>query len=1077
MKNLLFLALAFSCLHAMAQNLIPLNGTDAIRVGELPETRALIVGIADYKDSLIGDLHYANKDAEIFTDYLRSEAGGALPEQNIWQMTNKEATLGAIDNALNWLITETKKGDKVIIYFSGHGDVERKTLWQRGYLLTYNTPAYNYRNNAIRVEELDEIIKTLSVGNEAKVVVILDACRSGKLATAGPNLTAEQLEKQVENEVRILSCKSDQKSLEGELWGKGRGLFSFYLINGLKGLADKAANDDRLVTFEELRAFLEKNMSEALNRPGLEGRRQNPVFVGDERFELANVEDEMLADAARDMGIAAAEPRAGTQRRGVGEKSPEKNLEADMTASMQDFDFSAAVLDADFEAVLEKNSADSLLDFFAKNSGLNTENAEDARLALAARLHDQAQEVINLYLLGDARTLDQRNYIDQAEKYVQYPRMLQAALILLPENHLLRRNVEVKLHYFDGVCTRLAGQMSNDPKSKLSAAFAKQKRALALDDKAAYVHNEMGLLYLTAGQLDSALIFFQTATELAPNWALPQVNLCAVAIEKGQYDEAKAHGEKAVALQPGYFGAYLNLGVVAEKKHDLLAAETYFRKARELNDPNYRPFERRASLLLESTRYSEAEWQYYEMEIRKQGAVPPLPIVTVAESPQMSLPPVFKYPSLSEPGKVYRNPNSAKELFMTGKAYFEQNDYAAAEPYLKQAMRIEPSHNEVYYYLGTICAEQGRYEEAEVYLKRLIALRQEVALMPVFLGELYKKWGRLESAEQIYRNFLATIQSHDLLLTSYLSLSEICHTQGRFSEQEQLLWDLYDLNSIFGTYELVMFYNDMLEKYPNDAALRYRFADFEYKIIGHRAGIFEFEKLVALDSNAAAIGHVLALIGRYYLKEVSQPYASESLPNWRAGIPKAIQYLELSARKAPTVHAVKYDLAAAYLKIFQYDEAIAVLDSLYKNGGLDFPNRLVFADLQLRSGQFEAAKQLIDKAWDIQPEAVPGLAGLNAKWHLLNGEPDKAMPLYKQELSFAKDREKAYIIYTLARIYAQKGEKSKALELLWQATDNGFDCPLVMKYDPVWAPYMHLMAFVDLYQKALTTKQAMAGIK
>ena len=34
-----------------------------------------------------------------------------------------------------------QEGDRAIIYFSGHGDVETQTMFQMGYLLTWDSPA------------------------------------------------------------------------------------------------------------------------------------------------------------------------------------------------------------------------------------------------------------------------------------------------------------------------------------------------------------------------------------------------------------------------------------------------------------------------------------------------------------------------------------------------------------------------------------------------------------------------------------------------------------------------------------------------------------------------------------------------------------------------------------------------------------------------------------------------------------------------------------------------------------------------------------------------------------------------
>ncbi|MBL7797683.1 MAG: caspase family protein [Saprospiraceae bacterium] len=107
-------------------------------------TRAVVVGISDYADERIPDLQYAHKDAEAFAVYLRAPAGGSLPDDRIVVLTNSAATAGKIIAALEWLIAESVAGDRVLLYFSGHGDVERVTKFQRGYLLAYDAPGTTY---------------------------------------------------------------------------------------------------------------------------------------------------------------------------------------------------------------------------------------------------------------------------------------------------------------------------------------------------------------------------------------------------------------------------------------------------------------------------------------------------------------------------------------------------------------------------------------------------------------------------------------------------------------------------------------------------------------------------------------------------------------------------------------------------------------------------------------------------------------------------------------------------------------------------------------------------------------------
>ena len=46
-------------------------------------TYAVVVGISDYQDKDIPDLRYADKDAEAFANFLRSEAGGDVYKRQI----------------------------------------------------------------------------------------------------------------------------------------------------------------------------------------------------------------------------------------------------------------------------------------------------------------------------------------------------------------------------------------------------------------------------------------------------------------------------------------------------------------------------------------------------------------------------------------------------------------------------------------------------------------------------------------------------------------------------------------------------------------------------------------------------------------------------------------------------------------------------------------------------------------------------------------------------------------------------------------------------------------------------------
>ena len=54
-------------------------------------TRAVVIGISDYQEPLIPDLKYADRDAEAFANWLRTPAGGHVPEENIFLLMNSQS--------------------------------------------------------------------------------------------------------------------------------------------------------------------------------------------------------------------------------------------------------------------------------------------------------------------------------------------------------------------------------------------------------------------------------------------------------------------------------------------------------------------------------------------------------------------------------------------------------------------------------------------------------------------------------------------------------------------------------------------------------------------------------------------------------------------------------------------------------------------------------------------------------------------------------------------------------------------------------------------------------------------------
>ena len=723
-------------------------------------TRAVVIGISAYPDPNIRDLRFAHKDAAAFVDFLKSPAGGRVPDQNVRILLNEKATLAAVDDALYWLQTESEKGDLAIVYFAGHGDVEKSAHWQFGYLLTEDSPGTNFRNNALRVEDLDLLAIELSTVKEARTMFVIDACRSGTLSE-GRTVPHEHLAKQAANEVRILSCKSDQVSLEGPEWGGGRGVFSYHLLRGLQGLANDPDSpaDEGMITLEELQEFLRQTVVKETKRIGPE-KRQDPVVSGLETFPMAVVDADQLAslqaqeqlEVLSDTALVDRSPaeRGGNEIGLAATDTPIDDAVVRLFAAVKStdildkldlnplLDLPTAEVPQRFLNALEayRNShwidiPQDLITQFWQQSQLDAHEPDDLtrfNQHLAIALHDKGQTLINRYLRADQSDLAQRAYYARdSSAYRHYPHLFALAHHVLPTDHPLTPRVAVKKAYFTALSLRLQSIFLEDPSTNLQQAKRMLEEGLALDDKAPYLHNELGIVSKLMGDQEQAEVCYRRALDLAPDWGLPYANLSGLLIGQDRMMEARTMAEKAYELLPEYRGSLLRMGLIEQRSGKLLTAEEHFRRLILLDPKHVSGYIALGDLLLQAGDYEEAN-KVLQMAAQMMADIPfvePLDLdndrVVDFRDRAHDDAPLFNERELLD--RLRRNPEDVEAHFDLGRLYIATNRPQPAETSFKQVIRLQPDHPEVYTELGSLFAQQDRWEECESAM--LIAVQQE----------------------------------------------------------------------------------------------------------------------------------------------------------------------------------------------------------------------------------------------------------------------------------------------------------------------------------------------------------------
>jgi hypothetical protein len=250
---------------------------------------AVIIGVSRYRDESINDLQFADADARDVRDFLRRPEGGGFKPDDILYLENEQATVEGVNAALDRILSQAGPDDLILLFIAGHGGPDPYAP-QNLYYVMHDTRLTDLPRTALPMTILQE---KLSLARARRALIFIDTCHSAGLTGMGPaggrglennliNLYSAKLFKE-EGRAAITSSDVNELSYENKRWGGGHGVFTYALLEGLRGQAD--ANADSLITAGEVFAYVR-------DRVRLEtGFKQNPRslydFSGD--FTLAFV--------------------------------------------------------------------------------------------------------------------------------------------------------------------------------------------------------------------------------------------------------------------------------------------------------------------------------------------------------------------------------------------------------------------------------------------------------------------------------------------------------------------------------------------------------------------------------------------------------------------------------------------------------------------------------------------------------------------------------------------------------------------------------------------------------------------
>jgi len=232
---------------------------------QIPRSYALVIGVSKYQNlKPEQNLHYAERDAQSVFSILISAEGGNFPAENVHMLTGSKATLANVRRELEeWLPSVTKEGDRVLIYFAGHGFVAAG----KPYLAPFDINVGDVAGTGYSMTRLGEVFGSRIKGKWK--VLLADACHSGAITPEATETINRGLVDLGKSAFVMTASRDREQSFESPDFGGGHGVFTYYVERGLSGAADE--NRDGIVTADELADYVRTGVRADTKA------RQNPV--------------------------------------------------------------------------------------------------------------------------------------------------------------------------------------------------------------------------------------------------------------------------------------------------------------------------------------------------------------------------------------------------------------------------------------------------------------------------------------------------------------------------------------------------------------------------------------------------------------------------------------------------------------------------------------------------------------------------------------------------------------------------------------------------------------------------------
>ena len=392
------------------------------------------------------------------------------------------------------------------------------------------------------------------------LVIGISRCKNAAPSRAQPAIEAIAPDRAL---LKLLASRPSEQSFEDERWDGGHGVFSYALLRGLSGAADR--EPDGIVTVSELTDYVSKIVPEqtgSLQNPRVAGNFEARVPLAMTKLSPAAAPSEMVALTLR--GMPGAAIYVDDEYRGTIRPTGDLRIEripsgshriAVDTAEGDSFEYAVSLAAPQSNVDLARLPEYALARLarlvregrvlgpggaFEQYQALPAAAKAQAETILAGALEDIGQECVNDYVQSSAGGLKRVMLLRAADAF--------SKLKTFRPNDA---SLTMKEKFCQGRAEIAAGQFS--------AAVESLRASLAIDPEFACSHNALGVALSRLNQPKEARAAFEAAARLAPEWFLPLFQIAQQLVNAGNVKGAIPYLERAVHTSPKFVTSRWNL--------------------------------------------------------------------------------------------------------------------------------------------------------------------------------------------------------------------------------------------------------------------------------------------------------------------------------------------------------------------------------------------------------------------------------------------------------------------------------------------------------------------------------------